>query len=194
MEYLPGDAQSPASILFGTTTGRLMALNAKTGQPVPGFGNEGSVDMKAGINNGFTTGNFSLSSPPKVFKNLVITGARVQESPSLGFSGDTRAWDAHTGKLVWQFHSVARPGEKGGDTWKDDEWKDRSGTNVWGVISLAPELGLVYLPFGSSTYDFYGGDREGAGLFGTGAYASPTIYQGKNGKEYVFGIPDELPL
>jgi glucose dehydrogenase len=171
VEYWPGDAQSPPSIFFAATNGRLMALNAKTGQPVPGFGNEGWVDMKAGIDNGFTTGSFSLSSPPKVFKNVVITGARVQESPSLGFSGDTRAWDAHTGKLLWQFHSVARPGETGGDTWKNDDWKARSGTNVWGVIALDPELGLVYLPYGSPSYDFYGGDREGAGLFGNSLVA-----------------------
>jgi quinoprotein glucose dehydrogenase len=143
-----------------------MAVNAKTGKLIPGFGAEGSVDMKAGINNGFTNGNFSLSSPPKVYKNLVITGARVQESPSLGFAGDTRAWDAHTGKLVWQFHSVAQPGETGADTWKGDGWQKRSGTNVWGLISVDTQLGLVYLPHGSPTYDFYGADREGANLFG----------------------------
>ena len=166
VEYWPGDGQSPASIFFGTTTGRLIALNAKTGKPIPGFGTEGFIDMRVGIDNGFTSGAFSLSSPPKVFRNLLITGARVQESPSLGFAGDTRAWDVHTGKLVWQFHSVPRPGETGSDTWKDDDWKGRSGTNVWGLISVDAELGLVYLPHGSPTADFYGGDREGANLFG----------------------------
>jgi quinoprotein glucose dehydrogenase len=166
VEYWAGDGQSPASIFFGTTDGRLVGLNAKTGKLIPGFGTEGSVNMKAGIDNGFSTGNFSLSSPPKIYKNLIITGARVQESPSLGFSGDTRAWDAHTGKLVWQFHSVPRPGEAGSDTWKGDDWVNRSGTNVWGLISVDTQLGLVYLPYGSASYDFYGGDREGANLFG----------------------------
>src|SRR5258708_4245010 len=72
VEYWPGDANSPATIFFGTTDGHLTALNAKTGRPVPGFGNEGMVDMKAGIDNGFANGNFSLSSPPKVYRNLVI--------------------------------------------------------------------------------------------------------------------------
>jgi glucose dehydrogenase len=166
LEYWPGDAGSPATIFFGTTDGRLIALNAKTGSLIPGFGNEGVVNMKVGIDNGFPSGNFSLSSPPKVFKNLLITGARVQESPSLGFAGDTRAWDAHTGKLVWQFHSVPRPAEPGSDSWKGDSWQKRSGVNVWGLISLDPELGLVYLPYGSPTYDFYGADREGANLYG----------------------------
>jgi len=171
VEYWPGDSQSPASIFFGTTDGHLVALNAKTGALIPGFGTEGMVDMKAGIDNGFQNGSFSLSSPPKIYKNLVITGARVQESPSLGFAGDTRAWDAHTGKLVWQFHSVAQPGEPGGDTWKNDDWQKRSGANVWGLISVDADLGLVYLPYGSPTYDFYGADREGAGLYGNSLVA-----------------------
>lgn len=159
VEYWAGDGLSPASIFFGTTDGRLVALNAVTGKPIPGFGTEGFVDMKQGIDNGFTTGQYSLSSPPVVYKNVLITGARVQESPSLGYAGDTRGWDAHTGKLLWQFHSVAQPGETGANTWQGDDWKSRSGTNVWGLISIDPQLGLVYLPYGSPTYDFYGGDR-----------------------------------
>ncbi len=166
VEYWAGDRSSPPEILFGTTDGKLVALNANTGKPVPGFGREGFIDMKAGINNGFATGQFSLSSPPKVYKNVVITGARVQESPSLGFSGDTRAWDVHTGKLLWQFHSIPRPGETGHDTWEGDGWEKRSGTNVWGLISVDEKLGLVYLPYGAPTYDFYGADRKGANLFG----------------------------
>jgi quinoprotein glucose dehydrogenase len=175
VEYWPGDAQAPPTIFFGTTNGRLMALNAKTGMPVLDFGIEGWIDMKAGIDNGFKTGNFSLSSPPKIFKNLVITGARVQEQPSLGFAGDTRAWDAHTGKLVWQFHAVPRPGEPGSETWKGDDWKQRSGTNVWGLVSLDTELGLVYLPHGSPTYDFHGADREGANLYGNSLVALDAV-------------------
>lgn len=171
VEYWPGDKQSPAALFFGTTEGKLVSLNAEAGKPVPSFGNEGSVDMRQGITNGFTSGNYSLSSPVMVFENLVITGARVQENPSLGYAGDTRAWDAHTGKLVWQFHSVPQPGETGHETWEGDSWKGRSGTNVWGLISLDRELGLVYLPHGSPTYDFYGGDRKGANLFGNSLVA-----------------------
>ncbi len=123
------------------------------------------IDLTDGITNGFANGQFSLSSPPKVFKNLVITGARVGESPALGYAGDTRAWDLHTGKMVWQFHHVARPGTLGGDTWEGDSWRNRSGANTWGFLSVDPALGLVYLPIGSPSYDFYGGDRKGANLF-----------------------------
>ncbi|HEY1947659.1 MAG TPA: pyrroloquinoline quinone-dependent dehydrogenase [Bryobacteraceae bacterium] len=171
VEYWPGDTQSPASIFFGTSDGRLISLNAQTGKPVPGFAVEGTLDMRQGVDNGLPPAGYGLSSPPKVFGNLVITGARTQESPSLGASGDTRAWDAHSGKLVWQFHSVPRPGETGSDTWQGDDWKNRSGVNVWGLFSIDTKLGLVYLPHGSPAYDFYGGDRKGANLFGNSLVA-----------------------
>ena len=175
VEYWAGDAQAPATIYFGTTTGFLVALNAKTGKPVPGFGKEGFVNMKQGINNGFTTGQFSLSSPPKVFKNVLITGARVQEQPSQGFAGDTRGWDARTGKLLWQFHSVPQAGEPGNETWEGNSWQKRSGTNVWGFLSVDEKLGLVNLPHGSPSQDFFGGDRKGANLYGNSLVALDAI-------------------
>ena len=133
----------------------------------------------------FAEGNISLSSPPKVYKNLVITGARVQESPALGYAGDTRAWDLRTGKLVWQFHHIPHPGEVGHDTWEGDGWKNRSGANTWGFISVDPALGLVYLPIGSPSYDFYGGDRKGANLFGNSIVA----LEAETGK-YRWHLPD----
>jgi quinoprotein glucose dehydrogenase len=139
---------------------------------VPGFGNEGVVDMKPGALNGLTNSSFGLSSPPVVYKNLVITGAHVQESPSIGAAGDTRAWDIHTGKLVWQFHSVPQPGETGSETWQGEDWKSRSGTNVWGFFSVDAERGIVYMPFGEPTSDYWGGDRKGANLFGTSLVAA----------------------
>lgn len=166
LEYFAGDNLSPPEVIFGTTEGELVALNAKTGKPVPAFGNEGVVNLKEGVLNGFPNAFYDLSSPPIIYKNLVITGAHVQESPSLGAAGDTRAWDVHTGKLVWQFHSVPQPGETGHQTWQGYSWKNRSGTNVWGLMTVDTERGIVYMPFGQSTYDFYGGDRKGANLFG----------------------------
>ena len=171
LEYWVGDSQSPPELFFGTSTGRLIALNAKTGRPVPGFGNEGVVDMKPGALNALTNSMFGLSSPPIVFKNVVITGAHVQESPSIGAAGDTRAWDIHTGKLVWTFHSVPRPGEPGSETWDPDSWKNRSGTNVWGLFTLDERRGILYMPFGEPTTDYWGGDRKGANLYGTSLVA-----------------------
>lgn len=171
VSYWPGDQSTPASILFGTTDGRLLSLDAKTGKPTAGFGTNGSVDLKADADNGFPHSQYDMSSTPTIYKNLVITGAAVQESPASGASGDIRAWDVHTGKLVWRFHSVPRPGEVGHDTWPGDSWINRSGTNVWGFMSVDLKQGLVFLPFGSSTYDFYGADRKGKNLFGNAVVA-----------------------
>ena len=171
VSYWPGDQSTPASILFGTTDGRLLSLDAKTGKPTAGFGTNGSVDLKADADNGFPHAQYDMSSTPAIYKSLVITGAAVQESPASGASGDIRAWDVHTGKLVWRFHSVPRPGEIGHDTWPGDSWINRSGTNVWGFMSVDLKQGLVFLPFGSSTYDFHGADRKGKNLFGNAIVA-----------------------
>jgi quinoprotein glucose dehydrogenase len=171
LEFWSGDRQSPATLFFGTSSGKLIALNAKTGKPVPGFGDEGIVDMKPGALNGLTNSSFGLSSPPIVYKNVVITGAHVQEGPSIGAAGDTRGWDAHSGKLLWTFHSVPRPGETGHDTWREDDWKNRSGTNVWGMFTVDAERGILYMPFGEPTSDYWGGDRPGKNLFGTSLVA-----------------------
>lgn len=168
LAYWPGNGVAPPTIFFGTSSGFLIALNARTGQPVSGFGQEGSVRLRDGVADRFPTASYGLSSPPVVYKHLVITGSRVQEQPSLGPAGDVRAWDARTGELVWTFHTVPRPGEPGHDTWEQPgSWKDRSGANVWGLMTLDIERGLVFLPIGSVTYDYYGGDRKGANLFGS---------------------------
>ncbi len=108
-----------------------------------------------------------------MYRNLVITGGRTQENPPLGPAGDVRAWDIHTGKLVWTFRSIPRAGEKFNDTWAGDSWKNRSGVNVWGFITVDIQRGIVYMPFGAPSVDQYGGDRAGDNLFGT-ASSLPT--------------------
>ena len=167
LAYWPGSGTTPARVVFGTTDAMLMSLDAKTGEPSAGFGQGGSVDMKAGVSNGFANRSMSLSSPPAIYRNVIVTGMVLQESPGTGPSGDTRGWDAVTGRLLWQFHSVPHPGETGNETWETpDSWKNRSGTNVWGLITVDPETGQLFLPYGSPTSDFYGADRKGANLFG----------------------------
>ena len=164
--YWPGDAKLGPRIVFGTAGGSLIALSAKTGKPIPGFGKDGVVDLRAGVGEDFPKSRVGLSSPPAIYKNVVITGLRVQESPTRGPSGDTRGWDVVTGKMLWQFHSVPHPGEQGIETWETpDSWKNRSGTNVWGFITVDPTTGSVFLPYGASTTDAYGGDRKGANLY-----------------------------
>ena len=145
VEYWAGDAETPAQIVFGTGGGRLFSLNAKTGEPNAAFGDHGSVNLNTPEILQGLSGTNGLSSPPAMYRNLIITGGRTQENPPQGPAGDVRAWDIHTGKLVWTFHSIPRAGEKYNDTWQGDSGKNRSGVNVWGFITVDVERGIVYM-------------------------------------------------
>lgn len=171
VSYWPGDKRYPPQILFGTSAGLLISLNAKTGQPVPGFGNEGIVNLREGVADHFPDNQYYLSSPPPIYRNLVITGSHTQESPALGPTGDIRAWDIHTGKLVWTFHTVPRPGEPNHDVWSDDQWVDHSGANCWGFMTIDVKRGIVYVPLGTPTPDYWGGERKGSNLYGSSLVA-----------------------
>jgi len=164
--YWPGGKGVAPRIIFGTRAGRLIALDAATGKPATDFGTAGIIDMKTPeVTNGNHAVPLGLSSPPTIYRDLIITGSRVQEMPVKGAAGDVRAWDARTGKLVWTFRSVPRPGEYGHETWEGDSWKERSGTNVWTTVVVDDKRGIAYLPFGAPTFDRWGGDRHGANLF-----------------------------
>src|SRR5438128_1578587 len=150
----------------------LLALDVTRGKPAPGFGNEGRIDLKKGVLGDLKDGRYALDSPPAVFGDLVITGCSNGEGrPSAGAYGDIRAWDARTGKLLWTFHTVPRPGEAGAETWPKEGWKNRSGTNVWGFFTVDVKRGIVYAPLGSPTSDFYGADRVGDNLYGNSLVA-----------------------
>jgi quinoprotein glucose dehydrogenase len=172
VEYWPGDAQTPPQIVFGTSGGKLVSLDAKTGKPNEAFGDKGIVDLNTPEIFQGLPGSNGLSSPPIVYRHLVITGGRTQENPPKGPAGDVRAWDIHDGKLVWTFRSVPRQGEKYNDTWAGDSWKNRSGVNVWGFLTVDAQRGIVYMPFGAPSVDQYGGDRAGDNLFGTSIVAA----------------------
>lgn len=152
-------------ILFGTLDGRLMALDAKTGKPCLDFGKGGTVNLRAGVADAFPDAEYSVTSPPAIYDDLVITGAAVPEYPSVGPGGVVRAFDVRSGKLVWTFHTIPRPGEAGHETWQEDAWQNRTGANVWSIMSVDTERGLIFLPVGSASYDFYGADRKGMDLF-----------------------------
>jgi glucose dehydrogenase len=164
--YWPGDKDNPPEIVFGTYDGFLLAVNAKTGKAVPGFGNEGQIDLKVGMKDKFPNVHYGLSGAPMVYKNVVITGSHTQDSPGLGSRGDMRGWDVRAGKLVWTFHSVPQPGEKGHETWLNDGWIDRSGVNSWTTSTIDTQTGTLFATFDSPSSDVYGGDRPGANLFG----------------------------
>ena len=168
--YWPGDAVLPPRLFMGAGD-RLMALDARSGQPATGFGEGASVDLRASIR-GDVDGPFSLVSPPIVYEDIVITGGNNgEQSPSQGLYGDVRGWDARTGALVWSFHTVPRAGEPGVETWEGESWKNRSGVNMWSFFTLDVERGILYAPLGSPTADYYGGDRKGANLYGNAVVA-----------------------
>src|SRR5205809_3633567 len=163
--YWQSETGGEGRILYGTFDARLIALDAKTGKPCREFGKDGTVDLRAGVADAYPRAEYSVTSPPAIYQDLVITGAAVPEYPSKGPGGDVRAFDARSGKLVWTFHTIPRPGELGHESWEGDSWKDRTGANVWSVMSVDAERGLVFLPVGSASYDFYGADRKGLDLF-----------------------------
>jgi quinoprotein glucose dehydrogenase len=173
LAYWPGDAQTNPRLYTGAGDGRLIAVDAKTGQLASDFGSGGSVDLKASVSVDGGQGSLTLPSPPAVYRNIVITGgANGEGAPATGrLYGDVRGWDARTGKLLWSFHTVPRPGEPGSDSWPSGAWKNRSGTNAWGFMTVDVERGLVFVPLGSPTDDFYGGDRHGNNLYGNSLVA-----------------------
>src|SRR5215472_14552438 len=132
LAYWPGDRNSPPSIYFGTEDGFLIAVNARTGKLISGFAKEGELDLAAGMkDDSVANAPYGLNGAPAVYKNLIFTGSHLQDYGSYGGRGDIRAWDTGTGKLAWTFHTVPRPGEPGHETWLDDGWINRSGTNFF---------------------------------------------------------------
>ena len=168
----PGTAgQSDKRIFLGTLDGRLIAVNAENGKPEESFGQAGSVDLRQGAADKYPGRSYGVTSPPVVYKDLVITGALASDGEPQGPSGDVRAFDARSGREVWRFHAVPRPAEFGNDTWEGESWKERGGTNVWSIMSLDAERGILFLPVTSPSYDYYGGDRKGQNLFGNAVVA-----------------------
>jgi quinoprotein glucose dehydrogenase len=166
VSYWPGDSKSKPEIVFGTRAGLLIALDAKTGAAVEGFGKDGVLSLHSdAVMQGFPSAALGVTSAPVIYKNLIITGSRNQETPQKGASGQVRAFDARTGREVWHFNGVPQPGEKFHDSWEDDSWVNRSGVNVWTGLTLDARRGIAYLPFGAPTFDQSGNDRKGPSLF-----------------------------
>lgn len=165
VSYWQGDGRHAARIFLGTGDGRLIALNARTGSPEKEFGDGGTLNLRAGVADRYPNASYAITSPPAIYDDLVIVGPSTQEGPSRGPSGDPRAFDARTGKLVWRFHTVPQPGDPGNDTWGPDGWRERSGPSLWGQITVDAERGLVFLPTGNPADSFYGADRKGSDLY-----------------------------
>ena len=157
-------------IFLPTMDAWLLALDARTGKPVPGFGKEGRVDLMKGLRGPEDMrrlGDVFHSSPAAVFEDVVIVGNSIKDRPKTteGIAGDLRAYDARTGELLWTFHTVPVEGDPATDSWEGDSWRQAGAANVWGPITVDPERGLVYAMTSTPTNDFYGGHRLGDNLY-----------------------------
>jgi quinoprotein glucose dehydrogenase len=161
-------------VLYVTPGYRLVALNAKNGQPIPGFGKNGSVDLKLDddqtIKPDLITGEIGLQSAPVVAKDEVLVGAAFREGMTpktmANNKGYVRAFDVRTGKRLWIFHTIPLKGEPGYDTWLDGSAEHTGNTGLWTQMTVDEKEGLAYLPVETPTGDYYGGHRPGDNLYG----------------------------
>ena len=152
--------------LIFTLNNSLQAIDALTGKSITTFGDSGYVDMRQGLDRDPSSiRRMQAMMPGVIFEDLVLVGSAPGEN-YFSPPGYVRAYNVVTGKLEWTFHTIPHPGEVGYDTWPKDAYKYVGGVNVWSEISIDAERGIAYLPLGSPTYDYYGGDREGTNLFG----------------------------
>ena len=167
-----GPGGTDERILYVTQGYQLVALDAKTGRPIPAFGKNGLVDLKLDNDQVIDpiTGEFGLHAAPVVAGDTVIVGAAHLPGGSprsrIHEKGYVRAYDVRTGKRLWIFHTIPMPGEFGNETWLNDSWAYTGNAGVWANIAVDQELGLAYLPVELPTGDWYGGNRPGNGLFG----------------------------
>ena len=166
------DGQGDERIIHVTKGYRLVALNARTGLPIPTFGREGIVDLYENLNEGLDRptpedGQITLNSPATIVGDVIVVGAALRATaPAKEFpAGFVRGFDARTGEQLWLFRTIPQADEFGNDSWENDSWRYSGNTGVWAPMSADEELGYVYLPIETPTNDLYGGHRPGDNLF-----------------------------
>lgn len=164
-------ADDESKRLFYAAGSSLFCINALTGKPITSFGREGRIDLHNDLGRDVKDLYIAMTSPGIIYKDMIIIGTRVAEEAAAA-PGYIRAYDVHTGKLRWIFHTIPQPGEPGFESWDDQEaWKHVGGANAWAGFSMDEEKGIVYAPVGSASYDFYGGKRTGNNLYANSVLA-----------------------
>jgi quinoprotein glucose dehydrogenase len=155
-------------IIYVTPGYQMVALNAKTGQRVAGFGTDGMVDLKQGLDQeglDLVSAEIGLHAAPIIAKDVVVIGAAHREGTAprskTNVKGYIRGYDVRTGKRLWIFHTIPVKGEFGYDTWDPDAAAYTGNTGVWAQMSADEELGIVYMPVELPTGDYFGGHRGG---------------------------------
>jgi quinoprotein glucose dehydrogenase len=157
------DGASDERIFFGRGH-ELLALDARTGRPIQTFGDRGAVDLRQGLAEKLSDDFVVATTPGAIYHDLLIQGTRVSEVANAA-PGHVRAYDVRTGEQRWIFHTIPRPGEPGYETWPPDAWQRVGGANSWAGITVDEARGIAFVPTGSATFDFYGGDRAGDNLY-----------------------------
>jgi len=150
--------------LFANAGSYLYALDPATGKPIAGFGQDGRIDLRAGLGRDPDKISVALTAPGTIWRDMIIMGFRTAESAPAA-PGDIRAFDVRTGKLRWVFHTIPHPGEPGYESWPAGYWKTGGGANNWPGMVLDEKRGMVFAPTGSAVSDFYGADRIGDNLY-----------------------------
>jgi glucose dehydrogenase len=156
--------------LFYINAGFLTSVDARTGKTVMGFGDDGRVDLRNGLDR--DPGRpLQTNNPGRIFENIIITPLPAGNASYDSTPADIHAYDVLTGKLLWIFHVVPHPGEFGYDTWPPDAWKTSGGVHNWNEMTIDEKRGIAYIPLGTARYDFYGANRKGNDLFGNSLLA-----------------------
>ncbi len=150
--------------IFATKGSYIYALDARNGRLIPGFGDSGRVDLRVGLGRPPETLRIWARTPGVVYRDLLIQGSVMSEGLPAP-PGDVRAYDARSGELRWSFHTIPHPGEPGYETWPKEAWKYAGAANSWAGMSVDNRRGLVFIPTGSASFDFYGANRHGDNLF-----------------------------
>ncbi len=161
-------------IFIATIDARLIALDAKTGRPIPGFGEQGTVDLRKGLRVApRDVAGYQVTSPPAVIGNSVVVGSAIPDNESTTqASGEVRAYDAITGKLIWAWDPIPQdPEAVGANTWKNRSAARTGAANAWSVIVTDPARNLVFVPTSSPSPDYFGGERLGDNLFANSVVA-----------------------
>ena len=168
INYWESKDRSDRRLLY-LNAGFLTAIDARNGNSIQSFGDNGRVDIRIGLDRDFAI--LMTNNPGRVFENLFIIPLPARGDNYAAVPADVHAYDTRTGKLTWVFHSVPHPGEFGYETWPKDFWKTGGGVHNWNEMTVDEKRGIAYIPFGTARYDFYGANRHGQNLFGNSLVA-----------------------
>ena len=158
--------------LFYLNNGMLTSIDADTGKTIKTFGDNGRVDIRVGLPGDISKVRpLQTNNPGRIYQNLIIISLPASSAGYNSKPADIHAYDVRTGKLVWIFHTVPRPGELGSNTWPGDNEYGFGGVHNWSEFTIDEKLGIAYIPLGTARYDFYGGNRHGNNLFGNSLIA-----------------------